>query len=820
MLNENEIKDIESLIKKLAKRASTEELLYFVITETEIFNTLKDIYINSREKNEENIKLITSIVKKNGLIYGYFEAEILKILTIFNPLSDKSDLYSKMELQQGATKEDVKKKFRELSLKYHPDLVGSEHTAKFIEICQAYNIILEDIDNLNTNNNTSQPWLYKQEDFVFSKNNNRMPSRDLMVIFCSVIMLIFISIFLINYYNKKTFESRIASSNLNNKKTELTALISENTNTSEIPELIASNIEKSDFETKKEKKEKNLSNKSEKNDNNIKISEKYDDKLNKSSLKSDEKSKEIVKSDINHDKIKKESNNQEFNDIKTKDAKKSANLENTYNSKSSDFSESQNNSSQNKYVDKTKENKNIISDNNKLNQIEITENKKDSKIEVKNNGQIKLSSATIEKIVPEPSDKLFNTTSNPIINIVKSDTNKSDKFDDLNTYEGDYLNNITNNEQKVLSLSKSVNQNKELNTTLSDASKNNEKIFSENISVSDKINNDLADKNQKVNSKENIVVAKLSEKNKSEKEATKLPETDLLKSSTPEKQIKKDLSENIPPTDFASHPEKPRPDDNLLKKSIENIEQSDKPALPADRSSTEEKKSPDSTEITNMDSSQNKKEVKSVEKSIKKQTIQEKTENLDLNPYDNLLKKSIENIEQSDKPALPADRSSTEEKKSPDSTDIMNMDSSQNKKEVKSVEKSIKKQTIQEKTENFDLNPLIDKFINKYISTYQEKSFVNFAKLFTARATENGKSFHEKKEQYYNLFSSIESLTFSIFDYSLITEDKKIVVIGLFKTNMIFKDSTSKKFTGKIYLTIVKNNDSFLVEDLSYKFDI
>ena len=52
-----------------------------------------------------------------------------------------NDLYSILELDVHAKDEDIKKHFRKLSLKYHPDKNGSKE--KFIELKDAYDILID-----------------------------------------------------------------------------------------------------------------------------------------------------------------------------------------------------------------------------------------------------------------------------------------------------------------------------------------------------------------------------------------------------------------------------------------------------------------------------------------------------------------------------------------------------------------------------------------------------------------------------------------------------------------------------------------------------
>ena len=54
------------------------------------------------------------------------------------------DYYEILELDKGCTKEEIKKNYRKLSLKYHPDKNGGNDSKGFIKINEAYEILYDD----------------------------------------------------------------------------------------------------------------------------------------------------------------------------------------------------------------------------------------------------------------------------------------------------------------------------------------------------------------------------------------------------------------------------------------------------------------------------------------------------------------------------------------------------------------------------------------------------------------------------------------------------------------------------------------------------
>jgi DnaJ-class molecular chaperone len=62
------------------------------------------------------------------------------------------DLYSILEVKQNSTLNDIKKAYKKLALKYHPDKTNNDSASKFIEISNAYNILSDENKRKEYNN--------------------------------------------------------------------------------------------------------------------------------------------------------------------------------------------------------------------------------------------------------------------------------------------------------------------------------------------------------------------------------------------------------------------------------------------------------------------------------------------------------------------------------------------------------------------------------------------------------------------------------------------------------------------------------------------
>jgi len=99
------------------------------------------------------------------------------ILTIAITLSSAKDLYKTLELTRNATEDEIKKAFRKLSKKYHPDLNQGNPTAKdkYVEISEANEIL----------SNPEKRQIYDMDGYeaVTNPNHNNAPMDPFAAMF-------------------------------------------------------------------------------------------------------------------------------------------------------------------------------------------------------------------------------------------------------------------------------------------------------------------------------------------------------------------------------------------------------------------------------------------------------------------------------------------------------------------------------------------------------------------------------------------------------------------------------------------------------------
>lgn len=113
---------------------------------------------------------------------------VIGVMIIIHKVLCDKDLYKVLGLPRNASQNDIKKKYRELTKKYHPDKnKGSkEASAKFAEVAEAYEILSDpskrrkyDRGGMDAVNNENQPGNFDPFDiFGMFGGGGRRENRD------------------------------------------------------------------------------------------------------------------------------------------------------------------------------------------------------------------------------------------------------------------------------------------------------------------------------------------------------------------------------------------------------------------------------------------------------------------------------------------------------------------------------------------------------------------------------------------------------------------------------------------------------------------
>ena len=140
-MNQAQKKQISQLLKEISKRGSTEATIGY-IAETNGMLHACEVFLYEYSKQDQDFEQwFQQLCQIHKVSQGSFLKEITRIVRLFDQQGTTDMSHEILGVTPDATPEDIKRAYRKLSIKYHPDTSSSkdpENSKKFIEITRAY----------------------------------------------------------------------------------------------------------------------------------------------------------------------------------------------------------------------------------------------------------------------------------------------------------------------------------------------------------------------------------------------------------------------------------------------------------------------------------------------------------------------------------------------------------------------------------------------------------------------------------------------------------------------------------------------------------
>ena len=213
-MNTLEREHIGRLIRRFAAGAATDDLLILIAEHSGLLEACKQLLAET--KDPVTAAWLKSECEAAKTRPGLFQAEIEAILTIIKPSQEHADLYALLELEPGAGREAIKRNYRRLSRRYHPDSGGSKQDEDtFIRITQAYQRLLASADStpgeLPTPRRENSHW---RNSVVAGTSDLRRAQKRRNVV---VVALLSLTLIFVSLLAARTYNSRVMMSGLKNK---------------------------------------------------------------------------------------------------------------------------------------------------------------------------------------------------------------------------------------------------------------------------------------------------------------------------------------------------------------------------------------------------------------------------------------------------------------------------------------------------------------------------------------------------------------------------------------------------------------------------
>lgn len=217
-MNTLEREQIGRLIRRFAAKAATDDLLVLIAETDGLLEACKRLLAEA--KDPVTAAWLQSECEAAKTRPGLFLAEIEDILTVIKPSQEHADLYALLELEPGSGREAIKRNYRQLSRRYHPDAGGSEGDEDtFIRITKAYQQLMASAKTTETElpapRRENSHWRRSLVPDITEARRTQKRRNVVMVALLSL-TLIFVSLLAARTYN-----SHVMMSGLKNKSLAL-----------------------------------------------------------------------------------------------------------------------------------------------------------------------------------------------------------------------------------------------------------------------------------------------------------------------------------------------------------------------------------------------------------------------------------------------------------------------------------------------------------------------------------------------------------------------------------------------------------------------
>ncbi len=209
-MKESDKKNLKLLIRHLKTNIATEDLIKFVAISDGMLQACQNIV--KTEKGDALWDWFRQACNQEGVRPENIVFHLQRVLQIFSPSSEDDNDYSILCLEPGASLDEIKRAFRRLSVKHHPDMTGEDKeqaTEKFIKICQAYKRLSQASTRSGKLNQqeTKSPWIYKKEQV----RSGTAKFRHFIPLAVLAIFLLFFTFVAPTLYERHVISSRFSS---------------------------------------------------------------------------------------------------------------------------------------------------------------------------------------------------------------------------------------------------------------------------------------------------------------------------------------------------------------------------------------------------------------------------------------------------------------------------------------------------------------------------------------------------------------------------------------------------------------------------------
>ena len=204
-MTEEQKKHITRLIKEFSRNRTTSSLVSFVAESNGMLGACRELVEKFDSGDAQTKEWLKSKCQDIGIPINVILKDIQDVVKLFTPGQLVDDPYDVLGISVGASPEEIKRAYRKLSLRYHPDTATQKsnfNPDKFIQITRAYHSLIDSgiADEQAVTNRQTPAWRQEKRREVSDKQRKKVYFGVIGL----VVLLLVVSIFSAVSYRKKT----------------------------------------------------------------------------------------------------------------------------------------------------------------------------------------------------------------------------------------------------------------------------------------------------------------------------------------------------------------------------------------------------------------------------------------------------------------------------------------------------------------------------------------------------------------------------------------------------------------------------------------
>ena len=198
----NRVDPLERLVRLVARETNPHELIQKIAADEQLLQTARDFLTNAAVLRGAPHNDFMEICAAHNLNPDHCRRLLHFVLSTLNLLEDEADYYEVLGVSVHASRNDIKKAFRRLSLKWHPDVnpTAPDAAERFLQIQQAYEVLSNEKLRNHYDNRLDSTSIWASRNISPSETSSGWKKKSkYLAVFASLVLVLLLGILSIDF---------------------------------------------------------------------------------------------------------------------------------------------------------------------------------------------------------------------------------------------------------------------------------------------------------------------------------------------------------------------------------------------------------------------------------------------------------------------------------------------------------------------------------------------------------------------------------------------------------------------------------------------